>query len=180
MAISGEIETFRESVYQQYAKVPEIHLAYLYLQLLADRHMEGQTSNGNSIMSGVFHIVTLLKQKKGIYNSILIHHICALAAITLGEAADRQTNASANAALQDLRAGLDTALFRQGKGRTSWDAAISAFISKKLNDDQGGLEQLADAAVGKAKGNGPGDGSTNGGPAEWSAASSKGYLNIFE
>lgn len=180
MAISGEIETFRESVYQQYTKIPEIHLAYLYLQLQADRHMEGHTSNANAIINGAFHIVTLLKQKKGTYSSILVHHITALAAITLGEAADRQSNSSTNAALQDLRAGLDTALFRPGKGKTSWDAAISAFISRKLNDDQGGLEQLADAAVGKAKGGGPGDGSTNGGPAEWSVATSKGYLNIFE
>lgn len=180
MAITGEIETFRESVYQQYVKMPEIHLAYLYLQLLADRHMEGHNSNANSIISGAFHIVTLLKQKKGIYSSVLVHHITALAAITLGEAADRQTNPSASAALQDLRGGLDTALFRSGKGKTSWDAAISAFISRKLNDDQGGLEQLADAAVGKAKGNGPGDGPMDGGPTEWSVATSKGYLNIFE
>jgi len=190
MAISGEIETFRESVYQHYAKMPEVHLAYLYLQLLADRHTEGHTSKANSIINGAFHIVTLLKQKKGVYSSILIHHIAALVANTLGKVADRQTtsSASANAALQDLRAGLDTALFRPGKGKTSWDTAISAFITRKLdggpqnaaNDDQAGLEQLADAAVGKAEGSGAGDGTPNGGPAEWSVATSKGYLNIFE
>lgn len=160
---------------REYIKLPEIHLAYLYLQLLADRHSEGQLAKVNSIINGAFHIVTLLKDKKGVYSSVLIHHVIALTAVTLGEVADRQTNSGATAALHDLRAGLDTALFRLGKGKTPWDVAISSFISNKLDNDagdRGGLGQLADAAVGKTD--------ANEGPAEWSAATLKGYLNIFE
>lgn len=116
----------------------------------------------------------------------LTHHFAGLAALTFAE---NMGNDQSVATLQKLRAILDSGYAREdiesSKSRphkTIWNAPISSFITKKLGDrapqavddagsSRGGLQHLADAAVG--------NGST-GEATDWTAVGAKGFLNEFE
>ena len=91
--------------------------------------------------------------------------------------------------LHKLRAMLDSGYIEEDMEsskskahKTLWNAPLSFFISKTLGDNapltaneagslRGGLEHLADAAVG----NGP-----NGEAADWTTVGAKGFLSGFE
>ena len=189
--IDAAIESFRESTYQEWPRMPYIHMAYLHARLLTDRYLEVYASKTGSIVHGCLQIVTLLRHKKGLFCTPWAHHVTGLTAATLGELADRQIHSDAPVALRDLRDGLDTALFRTHAGKTAWDLALSAFITKKLEggaqgpfpegaSDRGGLRELADAAVGNTETSAKsGDANTPHGSPDWAAGISNGYLNLF-
>jgi len=196
-AIEGELELFRESVHQDFAKMPSIHLAYLHVKNVADRYLNVYAMNTGAVVDGAFRIVALLRHTKGIYCAPWIHHIIMLAARTLEQVADLELHPDAIGALHDLRDDLDTSLFRFHKEKTAWDIAISAMIAKKLNGgsqafgtegavDRGGLGQLADAAVGKTDAsNGVGTSGTSHGigtstSPKWSLLTTRGYLTTLE
>lgn len=195
--LDGELDLFRESMTQHFKKMPSVYMAFLHVQHFSDRILYTHEPKVDAMIPDALQIVSVLKTKKGFHYSPLIHHITALAAITLAETTDPQELPKTTAALQDLRSGLDAASFRYSNAKTAWDSAISSFITKKLESgpqlsntdaasDRGGLEHLADAAVGKSKAaNGESDDATGRGSVvamEWNAETpnSKGYLDLFE
>lgn len=193
IVLDGEIETFRESVKDHFQTMPHLNLAYYYLRLLADRNLEVHFSKINSVINAALHIVTLLNHKRGIYASPLLHYITSLTALTLAKAFDHSVNPNTVIALQDFRAGLDNTAYRNNSDKPAWDAAVSGFITKKLDSgpqgfghdgDRGPLEHLANAAVGKSgPSNGVGEGGqrrAEGESIDWSVETAKGYLNLFE
>ena len=181
-ALNGEIESFRESVHKHFARMPPIHLAYLHVRNIADRYLKIDVTNTRKVVDSALEMVSLLKHQKGIFYAPWIHHIIGLVALTLEKVVDLQLHPGATAALQDLRDALDTSLFRIHKEKTGWDVAISTSISSRL--DSGGLDQLADAAVGETGAtNGAGNGGASPpfeGPPDWTLMVSRGYLSAFE
>ena len=192
-ALDGEIESFRESLNQSFARMPPLHLAYLHVRRIADGYLKPRNSKTEAIINNVFQTVTLLINNKGIYSAPWMHHITGLAAVNLVQMADLQLHTGAIPALRDLRDSLDTSLFRNHKEKTGWDVSISAFITKRLEGgyqgvggtgDRNGLGQLADAAIGTT---GATDGVMESGTNNATAPSAEGfgvgmqgYLTTFE
>jgi len=187
----SSIENFRKSVQSRLPTMPHLHLAFLHLKLLADRHLENNRPNATRVHDGAQQMVTLLLQNPGA--SPLTHHWAGLAAITLAEFQD---GAIAQRALRDLRGGFQSGHIRQWKGKALiWDTAIVGYITKKLEHtqdssdsiagDRGPLGQLADAALNKnpvksgQAGNIPDGIREYEVPMDWSAATMNGYLNSF-
>ena len=195
-AIDAEMENLYETIRQNVMRMPRIHLTYLHVRNIANRYLKSRNQATGAAVHGTFEIVKLLRQTKGVYCAPWIHHITALAARTLREAADIPKHSiSASAALRDLKDGLDISLFRVHKEKTSWDVAISESIAKKLESmpkgfvsdgagDRGSLGQLADAAVLNAEtahsaGGGAGTGLASD-SLDWSVMTTNGYLNALD
>ena len=183
--IKGEIERLGEGLYHYFRQMPHVYLAFAHLKLLSLRLPGFPDSIASERLDLAHSIADQLSTSTGSIQP-LTHHFVGLAAITFAE---NMSNDQSISALQKLRAILDTDYVREdiesSKSRphkTIWNAPISSFISKKLGDSgpqtandagssHGGLQHLADAAVG----NGP-----NGDTAEWSVIGAKGFLHEFE
>lgn len=191
----GNIENYRKSVQSRLPAMPHLHLAYLHLKLLADRHLGLYSPNATRIPGmyrpqptpikrGAQEIVKLLQQNP--VACPLTHHWAALAAITLAEfPLDMDTVRPK----LDLREALQTGQLRKTKGKVPlWDTVIAGYITKKLDhlENRGALGQLADAAVGNNPANNENVGDDTavedyvGPKVEWSVATIEGYLNHFE
>ena len=166
--LNGEIDRLGESLYHIFPQIPHVSLAFAHLRLLSLR-LPGFP---DSIASERLDLADSIADQLRSSSPPLNHHFAGLSAITFAEnMVDDQSVAS----LRRLQAGLDTS-------KTLWNAAISSFINKKLGDgasgsandtgsSRGGLQHLADAAVGN---------DTNGGVADWTAVGVKGFLTMFE
>ena len=161
--------------------LPQLHLAYLHVQLLADIQLEDSFASAQNVIEGARTIVTLIGQSNPPSICPLTHHWVALAAITLAEHVEKSKDGeSTTAVLRELRDKLSSTQIRhpfsQNGDAPAWDRVISAFLTTKLgpenDNDRGGLEHLADAAVGKSKVN-------SNEPLQWTLRTSKGYLSIF-
>ena len=184
----SSIDNFRQHVKSYFPTMPHLHLAYLHVKLIADQPSEGTQSRSPRNLRSALDVVEILRSDPG--PSPLIHHIAALAAITLAErlsvGIDNAILAEVTAALQTLREGLHSGQYRRLAGsKTGWDQSIIGFITKKLDTTQR-LEGLADAAVGtshvidinRAENSAEGASSTDfPGPLERPTC---GYLNYFE
>ena len=190
-----------------------MYLPFLYLRLLARRYNElfyPKTQGDRAeVVDVALEMVRLLliarlpNTRSEVYPVLppLIHHFAALASITLAETKDQPRS---RMALVDLRKGLDTGTIRFGAPhqgeKPPWDVAIMKYITKQLDteelptygkdraDNRGGLEHLADAAVGESTNES--DGGAAAGPGapllktdaveEWNPMNAKGYLDYFE
>ena len=164
----------------------DVKLVPAHLRLLANLHLALYASKTDQLLDSAHDLVALLLSQKS--PPILTHHFAALAAFTLSENMDKKKSVDG---LIDLRNGLENGNqirfnYARMDDRPAWDAAIIAFINKKLtarsNAGGRGLAQLADAAVGKST-NGEGDdgvGAASGDSHDWTEAASKGYLDLFE
>lgn len=191
--IRGELERFREGTEQSFATLRHVHLAYLYVKLLSDRHLEVNTSNTPKIIAGAFRIISLLSTEQN-RASLLTHHFAALSAITLAEIIERDPE-PISLALVNLQVDLDDGQIQHpyiaNHARPNWSTAISTFIRAKVEAQNqktegavghDGLQHLADAAVGA-------DGATLGDQTgkkleeeaiDWTAMTLEGYLRLFE
>ena len=183
--LKGEVDRLGEGLYHYFREMPHVYLAFAHLKLLSLRLPGFPDSIASERLDLAHSIADQLSTSTGVMRP-LTHHLAGLAAITFAE---NMSNDQSVAALQKLRAILDTGYVREdieaSKSRphkTTWNAPISSFISKKLGDSvpqtandagssRGGLQHLADAAVG----NGP-----NGDAADWTAVGAKGFLNEIE
>ena len=185
-ALRGELQRFREGSEQDFSALRHVHLAYLHVKLLSDRHLETNTSNTKAIMSGAFRIISLLATDQN-RASPLTHHFAALATITLAEVMDRDPQPIGDA-LKLLQSHLENGHIQYPYGvvnnRPAWSTAISIFISKKAGSamGRGGLQHLADAAVGANGGHAGEDvgKKLEGQPIDWTAMTMEGYLRLFE
>lgn len=183
--MKGEVDRLGEGLYQTFRQTPHIYLAFVHLKLLSLRLPGFPDSIATERLDLAHTIVDQLSSPTGGLRP-LTHHFAGLAAITL---ADNMGNDQSVATLQKLRAILDTGYIEEdiqsSKSRplkTIWNAPISSFITKKLGDgvhetandgitSRGGLQHLADAAVGN---------DSNEDAMDWTAAGAKGFLNVFE
>ena len=152
-------------VVEGFPTLHHLRLAYLHVQLLADRYLELNMSHTNRVVNAAFEIVSLLQRKDAESVSPLTHHWAALTAMTLVECMERMGNRESIMALHDLQERISTGQLRSLESgqieATAWDNAISTYITKKLeqrsaqgpdhDNGRGGLEHLADAAVSKSK-----------------------------
>lgn len=183
--LKGEVDRLGEGLYHYFRQMPHAYLAFAHLKLLSLRLPGFPDSIASERLDLAHSIADHLNTSTGVVRP-LSHHFAGLAAITFAE---NMSNDQFTAILQKLRNVLDTGYVREdiessksGPLKTTWNAPISSFISKKLGDSdsqpandagssRGGLQHLADAAVG----NGP-----NGEAADWTAVGAKGFLNEFE
>lgn len=183
--LKGEVDRLGEGLYHYFRQMPHAYLAFAHLKLLSLRLPGFPDSIASERLDLAHSIADHLNTSTGVVRP-LTHHFAGLAAIAFAE---NMSNDQFITILQKLRSVLDTGYVREdiesSKSRplkTTWNAPISSFISKKLGDSDaqtandagsshGGLQHLADAAVG----NGP-----NGEAADWTAVGAKGFLNEFE
>ena len=156
------------------------------MKLLSDRHLGIYVDHTKEIMINAFKIVSLLATDQN-RASPLTHHFAALTAITLAEVKDGDPQPISDA-LKLLQSNLENGLVQYPYGiannRSAWSTAISSFISTKSgsNTDRGGLQHLADAAVG-ANGGLAGEDvgkKLEGQTIDWTAMTLEGYLRLFE
>ena len=183
--MKGEVDRLGESLHQSFRETPHIYLAFTHLKLL-ETTLPGSP---NSLATERLDLARTIVDQLGSTTRCLrplTHHFAGLAAITLSEDLG---NDQSVVALQKLRAILDTGYIYEevesSKTRphtTMWNAPISSFITKKLGDgappivdapgtSHGGLQHLADAAVGNG---------SNGGATDWNAVGAKGFMSEFE
>ena len=194
-SIKGELERFHEGVELSFPTQRHIQLAYLHAKLLADRTLQTYGSKTSAIISGAFKIIKLLPNDQN-HASPLTHHFAALAAITLGEILERDPSPIGNA-LRDLQNGLNNGSVQYPLGisgnRPAWSNAIAKFINSRLDPQnlqtgsngvqRGGLQHLADAAVGGDDGNQDGEETgkkLEGQLIDWREMTKAGYLKLFE
>ena len=183
--LKGEVDRLGESLYPYFRREPHVFLAFAHLKLLSLRLPGFPDSVASERLDLAHSIADHLATSIGSVQP-LNHHFAGLAAII---AAENNSNEQSAAILQKLRAVLEAGYSQQdiesSKTRpykSLWNALISSFISRKLGDgnaqgandggsSRGGLQHLADAAVG----NGP-----NGDATDWTAVGAKGFLTEFE
>lgn len=183
--LKGEVDRLGEGLYHMFRQTPHVYLAFAHLKLLSLRLPGFADSIASERLDLAHSITDELSSSTGGLRP-LTHHFAGLAAITLAESMDSEQSVNT---LQKLRAILDTGYVHDdvesSKSRphkTIWNAPISTFISKKLGDgapqttndpniSRGGLQHLADAAVGNG---------SNGEVTDWTAAGAKGFLDEFE
>ena len=183
--MKGEVDRIGESLYQLFRETPHIYLAFTHLKLVSLTLPGFPNSQATERVDLARTIVDQLgSATRGLRP--LTHHFAGLAAITLSEDLG---NDQSVVALQKLRTILDTGYVHEeiesSKSRphtTMWNGPISSFITKRLGDgapptvddpgtSHGGLQHLADAAVGNG---------SNGGATDWNAVGAKGFLTEFE
>ena len=183
--LKGEIDRLGEDLCHYFRQMPHVYLAFAHLKLLSLR-LPGFPDSVTSERLDLAHSITDQLTTSIDTMQPLSHHFAGLAAITFAE---NMSNDQSVTALHKLRAILDTGYTRDDIEsstsrplKTIWNAPISLFISKKLGDSapqtandasssRGGLQHLADAAVG----NGP-----DGDAADWTAVGAKGFLSELE
>ena len=183
--MKGEIDRLGESLFHLFRQTPHVFLAFCHLTLLSLRLPGVPDSIAGERLDLAHSIVDQLRALTGVVRP-LSHHFAGLAAITLVE---NMSSDRSGTTLHKLRAMLDNGyidedidISKSMAHKTLWNAPLSSFISKKLGDNaplmaneagssRGGLEHLADAAVG----NGP-----NGEAADWTTVGAKGFLSEFE
>ena len=179
--IKAEVRSKRR-VMKDFPSLSQLHLAYLHVQLLADIQLENSFANANNVVEGAHTIVALIGQSDPPAICPLTHHWAALAAITLAEHMEKSKDGEATtAASRELRDRLSSTqiqhLYSHNGDAPAWDRVISAFLTTKLgpehDNDRGGLEHLADAAVGKSK-------TAGNEPLQWTLQTSHGYLSVFD
>ena len=183
--LKGEVDRLGESLYQLFRDTPHIYLAFAHLKLVSLTLPGFPSCVATERLELARTIVDQLgSATRGLRP--LTHQFAGLAAIALSEDLGNEQSV---VALQKLRAILDTGYvdeeIESSKTRphtTMWNAPISSFITKKLGDgapptvddpgtSHGGLQHLADAAVGNG---------SNGGATDWHAVGVKGFLTEFE
>jgi hypothetical protein len=179
--LNGEIDRFRESIDSTIGSLNLVHLSYWHVKLLLKRHTPA--SEPYDLLGPAQRMASILNSPSA-STTPLNHHFAALAALTLVELADMpETKDGAWKGIQDLHEALDKRRgFSVREDGVGWDSAIRDLILKKrqqqqsggsgpLSGSHGGLQHLADLAVGERGSatvvpSGGGPGSQSGPPAE--------------
>ncbi|KKY14210.1 putative c6 finger domain-containing protein [Diplodia seriata] len=136
---------------------PLILLAYFHVHLLIVRYTPG--SEPGEILHDATAIVTHLQRHQALITTPH-HHFAALAALTLGELAEKdETREESLRLLGELEGVLNR---NKVEGDLGWDASVREYAGKKrssINESNGGasstmLEHLAEAAVGERRDSG--------------------------
>ncbi|MCJ1469550.1 Glucose-responsive transcription factor [Pseudocyphellaria aurata] len=157
-ALGGELERVRESVEPLFASVPFLHLSYLHVKLILNRHALAHHVKFDGVEGVALQIVAILCTDQCLVTP-LTHHFASLSAATLVEIEPAAKTGETVRGLQDLRYWLEkgAAASAPESGRAHWNTSIARYIAANLAQVQqpppgnGTLQHLADAAVGKAE-----------------------------
>ncbi len=208
--LNGELERFREEVEPLFAQLPLVHVSFLHVKHLLKRALAHHLYEIDGLVPGVaLEIVDNLVGDQ-LPMSPLTHHFASLAAITLVETVQESVKAPVPAmevnevvlrGLHDLRLWLEKDSNPMScaaeSGKVGWNTVIARFIATNLSKgnqaqpasngtplDRGGLQHLAEAAVGNVDSNSGERGAEEVGKklsddnAGLTTSSSKGYLNL--
>ena len=175
--LAGELDRFRESVDTVLHSHPIVHLSYWHVKALVRCYTQTSISSTDELLDAVTITTNILNSKTN-SPSPLTHHFVALAVLVLGQLADvKETRENALRGLHDLADALEKgrilAPATRGEGPAGWDSVIMERISRRLQQaqhsqqqqlgpsdataiDRGGLQHLADLAVGESEGQGAG------------------------
>ena len=164
--LNGELERLHESVEMMFASVPFLHLAFLHVKLVLNRTAIALQIGTDGMAGVALEIVAILCTDR-CRISPLTHHFASLSAAALVETGLIETSDAMVRGLQDLRYWLEKDSHPMsaapGSGRASWNKAVAQYIAVNLPRieprqpasgtpvDRGGLQHLADAAVGKTE-----------------------------
>lgn len=189
--LNSALDRFRESVEPMFASWPLVHLSFLQAKLMMKRH---PSCSPEEIFTLALNIVFVLCAEQN-SKTPLIHHFAGLAAVALVEGLQiAKTNDAALRGLQDLRFWLE----KSQSGNANWEAIIANYIASKVPAsqqpppsngtpiDRGGLQHLADAAVGETEA-ANGDRAADEAPraaetevtGDWTTVPVKGYMRIL-
>ncbi|KAI9769092.1 MAG: Glucose-responsive transcription factor [Geoglossum simile] len=157
--LNGEIDRFRESIDSTIHSLNLVRLSYWHVKLLLKRHTAA--SEPYDLLGPAQRLASILNSPTTPITP-LNHHFAALAALTLVELADMpETKEGAWKGIQDLHEALDKRRgFLVREDGVGWDSAVRDLILKKrqqqqsggsgpLSGNHGGLQHLADLAVGE-------------------------------
>ena len=175
--LTGELDRFRESVDTVLHSHPIVHLSYWHVKALVRCYTQTSISSTDELLDAVTVTTNILNSKIN-PPSPLTHHFVALAVLVLVQLAGvKETRENALRGLHDLADALEKgrilAPATRGDGPAGWDSVIMERISKRLQQaqhaqqqqsgpsdataiDRGGLQHLADLAVGESEGQGAG------------------------
>ena len=174
----GEVQRIEESIEPLLPQMPLVHLALLHIKILSDKAVETFYSSDTPVIDAAIHTINLLRTDQQTA-SPLEHHFAGLAANSLILALELEPASSAEA-LSHLRHICET-----GRLPPPWRSSINAYISSRLEAhrsrgaiagpdlNRGGLQHLADAAIGANRQTPPER-------IDWTTITSKGYLRAFE
>lgn len=201
-ALEGELDRVRESVEPLFVSVPFLHLSFLHVRLLLNRHALAHQFETDGVVGVALEIVAILCTDQCPI-SPLTHHFASLSAAALAENAPKtETSDIIMRGLQDLLHWLEKdsnqASPAPENGRASWNKSIAQYIAVNLPRiqqrlpsngtpiDRGGLQHLADAAVGTVETIGGEKGTeevakgSDGGNVDFTASMTKGYLHLMK
>lgn len=185
------MDRFRESVESNFLTWPLVHLSFLHAKLLIKRR---PITDPDEIIALALNIISVLCADHH-PKTLLVHHIAGQAAVALTEASQStKNNELALRGLHDLRLWLE----KSQSGNANWEAIIINYIATKGHGsqqappnngtpiDRGGLQHLADAAVGETE-TASGDRDADDAPrtsnaevaANWNVGPVKGYMRIL-
>ncbi|KAL9126754.1 MAG: hypothetical protein Q9217_004244 [Psora testacea] len=174
----GEVCRIEESIETFLPQMPLVNLAFLHIKILSDKAAETFYSSEAPVTNAAIESINLLRSDQQTA-SPLEHHFAGLAGITLVLAVELDPVPITDG-LNHLRQMIET-----GRLPPAWRPSINAYISSHLeahrskasaagpNTNRGGLQHLADAAVGA-------DRNTFQEDIDWTTITSKGYLRAFE
>jgi hypothetical protein len=150
LTLAGEIDRFRESVESVWGSLNLVHLSYHHCHLLIKRL--NPTTEPSELVGHAVKVATVLNSRLTPVTP-LNHHFGALAAMTLCELCDvAETRAEATRGLDQLIECLGEGRGLAGRMESEgWDGAVRELVKAKkerLMQHNGGLQHLADAAVG--------------------------------
>jgi hypothetical protein len=163
-ALRMGLERLRESLEPIFPTSPFTRLAFLHVRILIEWYWAGDQAGRDDINGMALEVVDLLCAAQYPMNP-LIHHFASLAAIILKESLRYPANEAAHRKLDELR------LWIEKGGKLGWEPALLQFLAgasmpnqrhshDMLPTDQssinrGGLQFLANAAVGEPSAPGP-------------------------
>lgn len=179
-SMDGEMQRFRETLEPHFQVYPHLHLAFLHTKLLSKICAEVYLSQEGQAVNTALDMVKILGSGPNMV-PVLTEHSAALVSITLVQTLGGDP-VRLTKVLNELRGVLETKRISP-----AWRSAINNFITAKLDayhtksNDRGGLQHLADAAVGANPGRGMDDGQSSGDvdAADLSAFRKLGYLPMF-
>lgn len=193
--LNGELERFREEIEPMFPSLPHVHLSFLHVKHLLKRGLSHHFYEADGLVHIALEIVDIVTGDQ-LLMSPLTHHFASLAAVTLVESTQETLKPSTPppgtvlGCLHHLRQWLDKdtnpLAVTPESGKQGWNTVIAHFIATNVSKsnsplgssnnnssgtliDRGGLQHLAEAAVGSVE-------SMNGekGPEEGKQASAEG------
>ena len=203
--LTGELERFRESVDTILALQPILNLAYWHVKLLHKRHNPTSVSEVKDIAVVAKTITSILGSNENLVTPLMFHFV-GLLTITLVELIEiRDTKEDAKGGLQDVHLAIEQNQIFPPPTRdgdyVGWESVILDKVRKGLHNaqhrqsgtdaiiDRGGLQHLADLAVGetedgaskaeRVEDDAPIERNEQSDGVDWTALTRAGYLNVL-
>lgn len=175
--LNGELERFREEVEPMFASLPHVHLAFLHVKHFLKRGLSHHFYESDGLVHVALEVVDIVTGDQ-LPMSPLTHHFASLAAVTLVESTQETLKSSTPppgtvlGCLHHLRQWLEKdnnpLAVTPESGKQGWNTVIAHFIATNVSKgnsqaggsnnnssgtsiDRGGLQHLAEAAVGSVE-----------------------------